>query len=242
MKFKVPISSLGPQRPQLRTCIASFLRVSSLMARQSYANRSGPGWYCGARCRPSRGWGPAGRGAPIDNVPCDRSYGPAPPRERDHGPVPHRRRHADLHRLAADARRRAPHRHHRDLVGAHRVSARGDQSLGRLRAARRHPRPVHDLRHGLRDHDRQLRALRLRAERVLADRVSPDPGAGRGDDRLGHARAGDGGDAGGRRGARQQLHDDGLSLRSARGAPARRLHHRSVRLALDLLPHGAAWE
>jgi hypothetical protein len=32
MKFKVPISSFGPHRPQLRTCIASLRRISSLMA------------------------------------------------------------------------------------------------------------------------------------------------------------------------------------------------------------------
>ena len=32
MKLSVPISSFGPQRPQLRTCIASLRSVSSLMA------------------------------------------------------------------------------------------------------------------------------------------------------------------------------------------------------------------
>src|SRR5262245_17249258 len=41
MWFRVPISSSGPQRPQLRTCIAIARRVSSLMAPAIILG----GWY-----------------------------------------------------------------------------------------------------------------------------------------------------------------------------------------------------
>ena len=59
--------------------------------------------------------------------------------------------------VAAHRRRRAPCRHPRRLVGAPRLPARGDLSVGRLRAARRHPRALRDLRHRLRRHDGRAR-------------------------------------------------------------------------------------
>ena len=160
----------------------------------------------------------------------------SPPRQRDHGTVPRRLRLADLHRVAADDRLHASRRHHRDLVGPHRLPAGGHQPVGGVRAARRRPWTIRDLRGRIRRHGGELSPLRHRAKRACAHPVPGRAGNRRGHDRLRRARAGDRGDAGGLRGSDERIHDDGISLGPPARAARRRGAHRSRGLAMGLLP------
>ncbi len=68
------------------------------------------------------------------------------------GPVHHGVRRPQLRRRPSHHRQHAPRRHSRHLVCDHRLPARRDQPLRRVRPARRHPRAIRDLRHRVRDH------------------------------------------------------------------------------------------
>ena len=180
-----------------------------------------PGPAAAAHERVGRAVPPAARG---DDHPARAAAGdPA-----GHARQPHRE-----HRAAAD--RGGPRRGRAPVLGGDRLHSRVPGRHAVLRQARRHVRAEEVLRRRDRDLPGRVGAVRPVAIHGRADHVPRHPGPGR--------RRADGrrdGHAGRHRGAARarplhELHDGGDDARHHRRPAARRLHHRELLLALDLL-------